>query len=201
MNQIKIRGEITSPIEFDYQFGKCENFYKFMLSSKRLSGIVDVLPCCVPEHLIENFNTGDVVSIIGQIRTRNVKVNGKMKLDINIFVYEISVCEEEYYMNEVEITGFITKTPIHRCTPLGRRITDLMIAVKRAYDNTDYLPCIVWGRNADWAEDLPVGKKVSIYGRLQSREYQKVIGDTTETRVAYEVSGSYIGESEDEENG
>ena len=201
MNQIKIRGEITSPIEFDYQFGKWEKFYKFMLSSKRLSGIVDVLPCYVPEHLIENFNTGDVVSIVGEIRTRNVTIDGKRHLNVFIFVKELSACEEECDKNEVELTGFVVEKPIHRCTPSGRNITDLMLASQRPYGKSDYIPCIVWGRNADWAEDLPVGKKVSIYGRLQSREYQKVIGDTTETRVAYEVSGSYIGESEDEENG
>ena len=198
MNQIKIRGVITSPIEFDYRFGKWEKFYKFMLSSKRLSGIVDVLPCCVSERLIGHFGTGDVVSIVGEIRTRNVKSH----LEIKIFVKEISACDddaEDY--NDVKLEGYIVKESCCRSTRYGRRITDLLIAVNRAYDNTDYLPCIVWGRNADWAEDLPIGKKVSIYGRLQSREYQKVIGDTTETRVAYEVSGSYIGESEDEENG
>ena len=198
MNQIKIRGVITSPIEFDYQFGKWEKFYKFMLSSKRLSGIVDVLPCCVSERLIGHFSTGDVVSIVGEIRTRNVKSH----LEIKIFVKEISACNddaEDY--NEVELIGYIVKEPCCRSTPLGRRITDFIIATNRTYGISDYLPCIVWGRNADWAEDLPVGKEVTLYGRLQSREYQKVIGDTTETRVAYEVSGSYIGESEDEENG
>ena len=198
MNQIKIRGVITSPIEFDYQFGKWEKFYKFMLSSKRLSGIVDVLPCCVSERLIGHFSTGDVVSIVGEIRTRNVNRH----LEIKIFVKEISTCDddaEDY--NDVKLEGYIVKESCYRSTPLGRRITDFIIATNRTYGVSDYLPCIVWGRNADWAEDLPVGKKVSIYGRLQSREYQKVIGDTTETRVAYEVSGSYIGESEDEENG
>ena len=198
MNQIKIRGVITSPIEFDYQFGKWEKFYKFMLSSKRLSGIVDVLPCCVSERLISNFSAGDVVSIVGEIRTRNVNRH----LEIKIFVKEISACDddaEDY--NEVKLVGYIVKESCCRSTPYGRHITDLLIAVNRTYGSTDYLPCIVWGRNADWAEGLPVGKEVTLYGRLQSREYQKVIGDTTETRVAYEVSGSYIGESEDEENG
>ena len=91
MNQIKIRGVITSPIEFDYQFGKWEKFYKFMLSSKRLSGIVDVLPCCVSERLISNFSTGDVVSIVGEIRTRNVNRH----LETKIFVKEISACDDD----------------------------------------------------------------------------------------------------------
>ena len=194
MNQIKIRGIITSPIEFDYRFGKWEKFYKFMLSSKRLSGIVDVLPCCVSERLISNFSTGDVVSIVGEIRTRNVNRH----LEIKIFVKEISACNvdvEDY--NDVKLVGYIVKESCCRSTPLGRRITDFIIATNRTYGISDYLPCIAWGRNADWAEGLPVGKEVTLYGRLQSREYQKVIGDTTETRTAYEVSCSYIGEREE----
>ena len=130
MNQIKIRGVITSPIEFDYRFGKWEKFYKFMLSSKRLSGIVDVLPCCVSERLISNFSAGDVVSIVGEIRTRNVNRH----LEIKIFVKEISACDddaEDY--NEVELKGYIVKESCCRSTPLGRRITDFIIATNRTW--------------------------------------------------------------------
>ena len=198
MNQIKIRGVITSPIEFDYQFGKWEKFYKFMLSSKRLSGIVDVLPCCVSERLISNFSTGDVVSIVGEIRTRNVNRH----LEIKIFVKEISACDddaEDY--NDVKLKGYIVKESCCRSTPSGRRITDFIIAANRTYGVSDYLPCIAWGRNADFVQDLPIGKKVNLIGRIQSREYQKVIDGVEETKTAYEVSGSYIGESEDKENG
>ena len=199
MNQIKVSGIIDSPIEFDYEFMH-EKFFKFMISSERTSSITDVLPCYVPEHLIENFNTGDVVSIIGEIRTRYYKNNRKRHVELRIFVKEISAFEG-CDSNEVEIIGFIAKKPVRRCIPSGRMITDLTIAINRTYGKSDYLPCIVWGRNADWAEDLPVGKKVSIFGRLQSREYQKFIDGVAETRTAYEVSGSYIGESEDKENG
>lgn len=200
MNQIKISGIIDSPIEFDYEFMH-EKFYTFTLCSERASGAVDTLTCTVPEHLIENFSTGDVVSIVGEIRTRNYRANGKSHLDIRIFVKELSVCEEGCDSNEVELIGFVVKEPVNRITPSGRCITDLMIAVNRPYGKSDYIPCIMWGRNAKWAANLPVGKEVTIYGRFQSREYKKVVNDEIETRTAYEVSGSYIGESEDEENG
>lgn len=195
MNQIKISGIITSPIEFDYKY-KHEKFYKFMLRSARKSGVVDTLPCCVPGHLIDNFSTGDVVSIVGEIRTRNVSRH----LEIKIFVKEISACNDAEDYNEVELIGFIVKKPNHRNTPNGFNITDLLIAVNRTYGKSYYFPCIVWGRNADWAEDLSVGKEVMLYGRFQSREYQKVIDGVEETRTAYEVSGFYIGESEENEN-
>lgn len=200
MNQIKISGIIYSPIEFEYSYMH-ENFFRFTIESERNSGESDILICRVPEHLIENFSTGDVVSVVGEIRTRNVTIDGKRHLNVFIFVKELSACEDECDKNEVELTGFIVKKPIHRCTPSGRNITDLMLASQRPYGKSDYIPCIVWGRNADWAEDLPVGKKVMLYGRFQSREYQKVIGDVTKTRTAFEVSGSYIGESEDKANG
>ena len=91
--------------------------------------------------------------------------------------------------NIIEITGFICKEPTYRTTPFNREICDCLIAVNRAYNKSDYLPCIAWGRNAKFVSELPVGTKVSIVGRIQSREYQKHLesGDIL-NKVAYEVS-------------
>ena len=74
-------------------------------------------------------------------------------------------------------------------TPFNREICDLLIAVNRQYNKSDYIPCIVWGRNARFAGNLPVGEHVSISGRVQSRNYNKKLSDdTVVTRTAYEVS-------------
>ena len=68
-------------------------------------------------------------------------------------------------------------------------ICDVLIAVNRAYNKSDYLPCIAWGRNAKYVSELAVGSKVSIVGRIQSREYQKhTESGEVLNKTAYEVS-------------
>ena len=91
--------------------------------------------------------------------------------------------------NEVTLTGYICKKPIYRKTPFGREIADILLAVNRAYNKSDYIPCIAWGRNARFCENMPVGTELKIIGRVQSRAYEKKYEDgTVENRVAYEVS-------------
>ena len=100
---------------------------------------------------------------------------------------------EEYKSNQIYLDGYVCKEPIYRKTPLGREIADLLIAVNRSYGKSDYIPCICWGRNARFASGFEVGSHVEIWGRIQSREYVKKIGENiTEKRVAYEVSVSKV---------
>ncbi|MGN1096904.1 MAG: single-stranded DNA-binding protein, partial [Christensenellales bacterium] len=80
-------------------------------------------------------------------------------------------------------------------------ICDMLIAVNRAYNKSDYIPCIAWGRNARYAQNFAVGEKVQIFGRIQSREYNKTHDDgSVEKKIAYEVSVGQISlyESENE---
>ena len=88
----------------------------------------------------------------------------------------------------MELTGAICKEPVYRRTPLGREICDVMLAVNRLYHRTDYLPCILWGRTAQELSQLPIGARIHLNGRLQSRDYIKVLPDGNEKRTAYEVS-------------
>jgi len=91
--------------------------------------------------------------------------------------------------NEVVLVGYICKKPIYRQTPFGREIADVLLAVNRAYNKSDYIPTIAWGRNARFCQNLEVGTKVRLIGRVQSRMYEKKHEDgTVENRVAYEVS-------------
>ena len=91
--------------------------------------------------------------------------------------------------NEVTLVGYICKPPIYRQTPFGREIADVLLAVNRAYNKSDYIPTIAWGRNARFCQNLPTGTGVKIVGRVQSRNYEKKHEDgTIEPRVAYEVS-------------
>ena len=108
----------------------------------------------------------------------------------------------EKVSNEVTLIGYICKKPIYRQTPFGREISDILLAVNRAYNKSDYIPAIAWGRNARFCQNIEVGTKVKITGRVQSRNYEKKFEDgTTQTRTAYEVSISSLEiVNEEEEN-
>ena len=105
----------------------------------------------------------------------------------------IKKVENEQDMNVIEMTGYICKPTIYRKTPLGRRICDFLVAIPRTTKKSSYVPCLVWGRNADFAQHLNIGEKVLLQGRIQSREYVKKISDEElVTKIAREVSCSVI---------
>ena len=187
VNRITLLGVVSSPVEFSHET-KCEKFYKFYLSVKRKSGCEDVIMCIVPEVFLKYVEAGKCVGINGEIRTRNNHSEGKSKLEIYVFVLGVDDYEGQN-SNYAELEGYVCKEPTYRETPSGRGISDLMIASKRYCGKSDYIPCICWGSNALYASDFPVGAKVRLSGRLQSREYIKRHDDgSEETKTAYELS-------------
>ena len=200
-NKIEITGEITSSFEFSHEiFG--EKFYIASLSSERTSGNKDVLQILVSDRMIDmNYEwKGQFVRITGQIRTHNKRVDGKNKLNIYVFANEVEAMEGVYHENYAFIEGYVCRNPNYRTTPLGRDITDLLIAINRRYSKSDYIPCICWGRNAIFSSVMEVGTRVRINGRFQSREYIKKHDDgTSEPMIAYELSANTIKIVEDSE--
>lgn len=196
-NNINLRGVIISNIEFSHEIFE-EKYYKFFVKVKRLSDIHDELPIIVSEKLVnvDELNIGDVVYIKGQVRSHNQVIeNQRSKLILSVFTKEIEKVsqDEDTSLNEVTFNGYICKAPIYRKTPLGREIADVLIAVNRAYKKSDYIPCILWGRNAKFCENLEVGSKISVSGRMQSRIYsKKTENDEIQNMVAYEVSVSML---------
>lgn len=202
-NNVILRGEIETPLEFSHEvYG--EGFYKFTLKVKRLSETNDYIPITVSERLIKNMDltVGTKVRIEGQLRSYNNYSDVGNKLLLTVFVRDIELIdqiESEESPNEIVLTGYICKKPVYRKTPFGREITDILLAVNRAYNKSDYIPLIAWGRNARYIENAEVGQKITIWGRVQSREYQKKISeDEYVTKTAYEVSVSKL-EVHDEE--
>lgn len=198
-NQLVLIGKVTSEKRFSHEiYG--EKFYIFDLSVPRLSGNADNIPITISERLLveENLEIGKNVIIEGQFRSYNSYENEKNRLVLTVFAKEIKFGNEdeeefkpskENSSNEVILDGFICKKPIYRKTPFGREIADVLLAVNRAYNKSDYIPCIAWGRNARFCENIPVGTEVRIIGRVQSRQYEKKYEDgTSEIRIAYEVS-------------
>lgn len=193
-NKVFLTGIVGSNPVFSHEIFS-EGFYNLNLKVERLSNNFDVIPITVSERLLtkDAFKLGNKISIKGQFRSYNKNENNKSHLVLTVFVREIIDIDESMNPNIIEISGFICKEPIYRTTPFKREICDVLLAVNRAYNKSDYLPCIAWGRNARFLKKMDVGKKVSIIGRIQSREYQKKLsGDESVTKTAYEISISKI---------
>lgn len=196
-NQVTIMGEIVSDFEFSHEvYG--EGFYLVDVSVNRLSDSVDYIPLMVSERLVDVTQNyiGETILVNGQFRSYNRHEERKNRLVLSVFVREwefVDYVEDEIKSNQIYLDGYICKEPIYRKTPLGREIADLLVAVNRSYGKSDYIPCICWGRNARYASAFEVGSHVEVFGRIQSREYLKKVGEEeTERRVAYEVSVSKI---------
>ena len=196
-NNVIIKGKIAKlPVYSHTVMG--EGFFDMYVEVKRLSEETDLLPVTISERLIEGFRVGDEIAILGQFRSYNKLEGERSKLMLTIFVKQLLESDQVTAVNQINIVGYICKEPIYRTTPFGREICDVLIAVNRAYNKSDYLPCIAWGRNARFVKDLEVGEKLDLQGRIQSRKYQKKISETeVETRVAYEISLSSVSISED----
>lgn len=214
-NHLVLMGKITSEKRFSHEiYG--ESFYIFDMEIPRLSDAADIIPVTISERLIDEakFSVGKTVVVKGQFRSYNSYENERNRLILTVFakdiIFEEDMNEEEseekkeISSNEVILTGYICKKPIYRQTPFGREIADILLAVNRAYNKSDYIPAIAWGRTARFCQNMEVGTEVKIVGRVQSRTYEKKYEDgTSQTRVAYEVSiGSLevISEKNNEEN-
>ena len=190
-NILQLCGKIVSPKTFEYEaYG--EKFYTFNVETKRLSSFCDTLPVTISERLIDDtIKPGSHILINGQLRSYNNYLDKRNKLILTVFAKDITPYEEENGANPNEITlnGYICKAPVFRTTPFGREIADILLAVNRYYNKSDYIPCIAWGRNAKYGAKLVVGDNIKIIGRLQSRAYQKKLTDgTVLDKTAYEVS-------------
>ncbi|WHH59018.1 single-stranded DNA-binding protein [Petroclostridium sp. X23] len=214
-NLVEIIGEVDSELIFNHKvYG--EGFYNFTLKVSRLSDVADYIPITVSERLLEDMNLriGDQIEVAGQFRSYNNYNNEGNKLILTVFAKDINQLQDDKKVknpNSIFLNGYICKHPIYRTTPFGREICDILLAVNRAYNKSDYIPCIAWGRNARYSGILKVGENIKVWGRIQSREYQKKINDEdTVSKVAYEVSiskmeiansdGSFESDTNDTEN-
>lgn len=191
-NKAEIVGTIKSEFVLNHEiYG--EKFYTFKVDIPRLSGTSDSIRVMISERLLmdEEYTIGDRVAVTGQFRSYNCYENGENRLMLTVFAKDICHADDTDAKNpnSLYLNGYICKPPVYRTTPFGREITDLLIAVNRSYGKSDYIPIIAWGRNARFANSLKVGDNVKIYGRIQSRNYQKRISEEeTITKTAYEVS-------------
>ena len=201
-NYLTLVGKVTGEKKFSHEiYG--ERFYTFNLSILRLSGNSDLIPITTSERLIndEMLTEGNKLMIKGQFRSYNSYENEKNRLVLTVFAKDVEevkeeettedseIVKKELTTNEVVLIGYVCKKPIYRQTPFGREIADILLAVNRAYNKSDYIPTIAWGRTARFCQNIEVGAQVKVVGRIQSRIYEKKYEDgTVEQKVAYEVS-------------
>ncbi len=214
-NYLTLVGKVTGEKKFSHEiYG--ERFYIFNLEIPRLSGVSDLIPITISERLIneDTLNEGQKLLVKGQFRSYNSYESEKNRLILTVFAKDVRVISEEeqseeeneiakkdVITNEVVLVGYICKKPIYRQTPFGREIADILLAVNRAYNKSDYIPCIAWGRNARFCQNLEVGSEIKLIGRVQSRTYEKKHEDgSVETRVAYEVSVGSLEVIEENDN-
>ena len=171
-----------------------EKFYTFTMKIPRLSDAADYIRIMISERLDFDVVVGERVDITGQFRSYNSYENGTNRLILTVFARDIKMCSGDVKNpNSLYLNGYVCKPPVYRTTPFGREICDILLAVNRTYNKSDYLPVFAWGRNARFAADFLVGDNVKIWGRIQSRVYKKQISeDDTQLRTAYEVSVNKI---------
>ena len=185
-NEVILVGRISSEFTNDHSlYG--EKYYRVTLSVKRTSGIEDNIPVIVSERLINlrEYPVNSYVAVKGQYRSHTLHDKEKNRNKLLLFVFATELEEVKVdNVNNIFLEGVINKPPTHRVTPLGREISDVILLVPREYGKTDRIPCVVWGRAANYVSYLSVGSKLRVAGRVQSREYEKA----GEIKTAYEVS-------------
>jgi len=200
-NKIYLEGKVVSELQFSHEmYG--EGFYNFNFEVSRLSDATDILIITVSERLITGMDikNGSEIIVEGQLRSYNKFVDGSNRLILTVFARDVrELKERSKNPNQIFLDGFICKAPVYRTTPFGREIADMLLAVNRLYNKSDYIPTIAWGRNSRFCKSLEVGDNIRIWGRLQSREYQKKVNDTDVIKkIAYEVSISKMERVTDE---
>jgi len=197
-NQVQLRGTAAAePAPSHENHG--QQFYRFPLSVRRLSGQIDTLWIIATAGQLQRLTplSGRRLAVEGQLRSFNNKTGTGSRLVISVFARTLLPAEDQNEdENRIVLRGVICKPPVLRRTPLGRCISDMMLAVNRRYGRADYLPCIAWGQVAMITGNMSVGEALSLEGRVQSRIYTKVIEGCAQERTAFEVSVMHLIEDE-----
>lgn len=177
---------ITNPC-FSHETDDGNKFYFFFMFAKRHSGVLDMFRCVIPHELTAEVEQGKEIEIYGEVRTRNYYENDVRHTMVYVLVKEVYTARPEAIStNSVSLDGFVSRPPIVRDTPKGKRICDVILAVNHGERRSSYIPCILWGGSADIVGKKKIGDRLIVRGRLQSREYWK----EEDLKIAYEVSVS-----------
>ncbi len=195
-NFVNIVGIVDNIPELNHTFYD-DKYYIFYVLVNRLSGNVDRLPVVFNSKKtdVTQIVSGKTVSIKGDYRSFNAHDNSSTHLLLNVFANSVEIIEDasNTHVNEITLNGYLCKPPIFRKTPLNRTVCDILLAVNRKSQKSDYIPCILWGKHAELCKNLSVGTNLNLTGRIQSRVYQKKTdSESYTTKTAYEISATNI---------
>ncbi len=186
-NRISLRGQVAEAPALSHQ-NHGTDYYIVPLRVPRLSGAEDVLNLIVAHPDPALWQPGQWLQAEGEVRSYNNRSGVGSRLVITVLVRSVRETEPGEGENRLTLSGVLCKPPVRRRTPLGRDICDLLLAVNQLYGRADYLPCIAWGSLAALCGDKEVGDRLRLEGRLQSRQYHKVVDGQETVRTAYEIS-------------
>lgn len=172
----------------------------------RASKNADYLLAYIPSNIaIENENKdcqytiGDRISITGALRSKKRDHVQYKNNRVNILVSSARIekttddsSEKVNDINDISLTGYVCKFPIHRCTSKGRLVSNVILKVYRNQlkTNADYIPIIFWESCTEIVKQLTVGNIINVSGKLQSRDFYS--SKENETLTCHEVSGHKI---------
>ena len=179
MNVVRLSGKLMYA-------EKVNNVTKGVLKVERNSGTSDYIPFVTKQHISIH---ADYVSLSGKVHTKNVKANDGKNHKL-IYVFADNVFSNEYCENKnsVEMECALVRKDELRETPKGKTIMDIIVAANTKQGDSHYPSAIVWGSVAEKLSKLPIGTKLYIRGRFQSREYFKETETGRQVRTAYEIS-------------
>lgn len=202
---IHVSGTVVGNLVFDHVTHD-DKIYKGYIKVDRTHSVnSDTLMFFVNENIIDVAADWDGywLDINGSLRAYRISENSEKKA-YKAIIYahelasEIAAAED---CNTVELKGDIVSEPKLRTTPSGKVICDFMLSVERPHSKTDWIPCIAWGRDAKYISgELEEGTKIEVKGRLQSRQFSKVLSDgTVSHRIVYEVCVQKFKEANNDE--
>jgi len=187
-NCVILRGTLAGRPVFSHTVRQ-EEFWRFPLAVERLSGTPDRINILARRELMESLvvEEGEKLLVTGEVRSFNNRSGQGSRLVITVLAKTLEFAAGPD-SNHVRLIGTLCRRPSLRRTPLGREISDMTLAVQRRYGRCDYLPCIAWGRQAEDAAGWQARDRVLLTGRIQSRNYIKVLENGSEERTAFEIS-------------
>lgn len=144
---------------------------------------------------LKSIIEGVEVLVGGEVRSQNILNPSSTENRVKIFIYAEAIVVNDppaCQQNEVKICGNICRMPRPRHIRRGEKkiaITDIIVAVKSQV-KTCYIPCVCWGEDAEAVAHLKVGTYVELIGRLQSRQFKRIIkgNPVPYLMTAYEIS-------------
>ena len=80
-------------------------------------------------------------------------------------------------MNSVILIGRLTKDVVLKKTTNGTSVVGFTLAVDRAKEGADFIPCVAYNQTADlMSKYLAKGSKIACEGRINTRNYDNEAG-------------------------